>query len=313
MMHIDTSVLADRYEQRGISSDYFTPGRFHHLFPPLAVDYTKESFEKRFITRLNTDKRPVTYFLNLLLWDRIAGGRTAAFFLRLYHLSPWYFFLPLFLLLLYRSRGFLRKSFSRLTPRPRPSILFAMTTTGFLAMALEIVLIFLYQNIFGYLYQKIGLIVALFMFGLFLGAMLSPRIFEKKRPSLNILIFCEALLLLLALLLSNAADFLLYLSRTLPLVSEPFFFMILTGVGILAGCEFPLAADLYRKEGQDDAARASAVIDSTDHLGACAGALITGIILMPLLGILCTGLFLATLKAASLVPLLIIRRSADSL
>jgi hypothetical protein len=44
-------------------------------------------------------------------------------------------------------------------------------------------------------------------------------------------------------------------------------------------------------------------VDSADHLGACAGALVTGVILMPLLGVFQTGLFLALLKAASLLGL----------
>jgi len=50
------------------------------------------------------------------------------------------------------------------------SSLYAIFSTGFAAMGLEIILLFAYQNHYGCLYQKIGIIVALFMAGLAVGA-----------------------------------------------------------------------------------------------------------------------------------------------
>ena len=57
--------------------------------------------------------------------------------------------------------------------------LLAIATTGFAGMALEIILLFAYQNIYGHLYYKVGLIVTLFMLGLSLGGWAMLRLIPE--------------------------------------------------------------------------------------------------------------------------------------
>ena len=52
-------------------------------------------------------------------------------------------------------------------------------------MALEIILLFAYQNIYGHLYYKVGLIVALFMLGLSLGGWVMNRLISGKGTKLD--------------------------------------------------------------------------------------------------------------------------------
>ena len=61
----------------------------------------------------------------------------------------------------------------------------AIVSTGFAGMALEIILIFAFQNIYGYVYENIGLIIAVFMFGVSLGGGISNRLIIQSRSGKN--------------------------------------------------------------------------------------------------------------------------------
>ena len=79
-----------------------------------------------------------------------------------------WFALPLFILFLLRIAYVLIRK-DRLMHHLKFNGLLAIATTGFAGMALEIILLFAYQNIYGHLYYKVGLIITLFMLGLSLG------------------------------------------------------------------------------------------------------------------------------------------------
>jgi len=49
-------------------------------------------------------------------------------------------------------------------------------STGFLTMGSEILVIFVYQILYGYIYVQIGLIVTIFLAGLMPGAMLGEKL-----------------------------------------------------------------------------------------------------------------------------------------
>jgi len=183
---------------------------------------------------------------------------------------------------------------------------FAIGTTGFMAMAVEIILIFAFQNIYGYIYQKIGLIVAVFMFGLAVGSWLMNRKLRAPKKTISgeriwqlwLMIF-EGTILLFCLLLPKIIK--LFSTAGYQLLTSEYIFMLLLFIaGALTGIEFPLAAELYLLMKGRKVGRASGLIDSLDHLGACFGALLTGIIFAPLLGLAKTCWLLAVLKGVSL-------------
>ncbi|KPJ59958.1 MAG: hypothetical protein AMJ42_01655, partial [Deltaproteobacteria bacterium DG_8] len=71
----DSGILAKRYRNRQISSDYFTPYHFTMLLPEERVKFIRRSLEKKRGLRINTDSHPVTYFYNLVLWEIFSGKR----------------------------------------------------------------------------------------------------------------------------------------------------------------------------------------------------------------------------------------------
>jgi spermidine synthase len=78
-------------------------------------------------------------------------------------------------------------------------------------------------------------------------------------------------------------------------------FMILVAItGVLVGLEFPIAGKLYlvRKGGVGITA---GTIDSADHAGAFIGALLTGVLFVPLFGISGSCVIIAVLNLMSLL------------
>lgn len=105
---------------------------------------------------------------------------------------------------------------------------------------------------------------------------------------LAVTVFAAGLVLILAALRASSADWPVQLAT----------FGLVAAAGVLGGLVFPLAAAV--RLGDDPGiARAASVIDAADHIGACAGALVTGVALVPVLGISGTLLVVVTMKALS--------------
>jgi len=70
---------------------------------------------------------------------------------------------------------------------------YAMATTGFFGMSMNLSLIFKVQSQYGYIYQVIGILSALFMCGACAGSMASGYVLKKcRRVTLSILAALEA-------------------------------------------------------------------------------------------------------------------------
>jgi spermidine synthase len=164
-------------------------------------------------------------------------------------------------------------------------------------MAMEMLLTLLFQNLFGYVYTRLGLIVAAFMLGAAVGAPCGRFLACRSRRSAWLTFFSiEALFALLPLavwavavgsrsgsggLASSALELFLYGAVTL--------------TGWMVGVEFPLVNHLYRQTGRDLGSSA-AVMDAADHIGAALGALGMGVVLVPVLGVFGAGAVLAAFK-----------------
>lgn len=288
----DPTVLSRRFLDRRIQSETFSAYLFEQIFPQERVRTLRSVLESKGPERLNTDLHPVTYFYNLILWSRASSASLAGLFGFLQRIPYYGFFIPLLLLL--SVSIFLRKRFP-----PSSGALFTIATTGFFGLGLEIVILFLFQNFYGYVYQKIGLIVALFMFGLALGGAMANRLLkEPDNQALSYLKWSDAAICLLALItpwipvISTFAGW--------PVDGMLYGTMIL--IGISAGFQFPLVGAVCLSDGMGQA-RAAATLDSRDHLGACVGALLTGVFLVPLLGIGGTCTLIAGIKGVSLLGL----------
>ena len=154
-------------------------------------------------------------------------------------------------------------------------------------MGSQILIIFAFQILFGYIYEQIGWIVTVFLAGLLPGAIFGHRI---RNRGAGILIMADtALVILLVLFLF----LILQVGGRLPTVT-----FLIMGLCMSMACGIQMPVALYlRGDGKSGIIQAF----SADLMGAAAGTLITSVILIPYIGIIWTGVGLAGLKLVSAV------------
>ncbi|MDD5556857.1 MAG: hypothetical protein PHN82_06355 [bacterium] len=288
----DLGALARRWAERGIATDAFTPHHYLIWWLPERVAFTRESLEAAARVPLNTDLRPVTYYFNLIIWARHSGSAVAGALRVLERAGAGWFLAPLAALLLARL-GWLLASGRRGARQTAFHALLAVGAMGFSAIALEIILIFAFQSIYGYAYQMMGLIVALFMAGLASGGYCSTRVVAHPRRRTRPLLALAALALGLY---AGIVPSILRLVGASGARSEYVFAALILVTGFVAGLEFPLAGALYERHAAS-IGRTAARAGAADYLGACAGALLTGVVFVPLLGIAAACRILLALNA----------------
>ncbi len=293
----DSRILEARFESRKIESQYFSKYHYEMLLQPERVKFIADAFRKYSEVPENTDMNPITYYFGYMLWDRYSGGSLSPILrfvagIKLYHLLTILLSVFLLRILLHRLR---RERYWKFTSF---AALFSIWTTGMAGMAVSIILMFSFQNAVGYLYGNIGALVALFMFGLAIGGWLQRRdVTKPRREDLMILYesIAVAFILFLALFLSHVQG----LHGVSFSFIERLFYLLMFICGVYTGAEFPLTSSIYVGE-IEKLGRGVGIIDAMDHGGALVGALITGVLLVPVVGIVMTLCFLAGMKAVGL-------------
>ena len=280
---------------------------------------------------INTDFSPIGYYYTLMLWDELTRpqhDQTLQFMLQV----QWWWLLPpliipLLLVLFLRwreqrnwsnSKGPVAKGIdnnhlpenSNLDPERtdrvffrsiNTGILFTVFTTGFSTMALQIAVLFAFQNIYGFVYEMVGLIMALFMFGLAAGAFLSNR-YIKDKANLKLLAGMQLIIALLAGIIAIALPW----SAGLPSPTTIFvlFATITCASGLINGIDFPISAACHQSL-HGKAETTAGVVYGLELAGACLGAVVASAIVAPVLGILACCFMAAIVNFSAFVVLLI--------
>ena len=162
-----------------------------------------------------------------------------------------------------------------------------LLTTGCIGIGAEMLAIFAFQALYGYIYLRVGALVTVFLAGMFPGAWTGGRMAGKRRRALVAGdLMLGALLLLFFVLIQRqslgSAAWVLYCFGL--------------AVSFLCGFQFPLALSL---SGDDSAAASQSF--SADLVGAALGVLVVSLALIPFLGILRASLCLAAMKFVSAI------------
>jgi spermidine synthase len=311
----DPAVLAERYRSAGVVTPYFSDVQFAQVLQRDRMQSLNTALKDARIPSLNTDTRPITYFFNLILWGKFSGSSETA---ALKHIAR----VPFWALLCAVTALFACVYAFQARSDPVRNLgmnsIGAITTTGLAGMAFEIIFIFMFQNIYGYVYQKIGIIVSFFMFGLAAGGFLvnyCMAVLERPNrsgypPPSRIPLYQRLLMLFETsiLVFSIATPPLIALAASRPLQAhagvgvEIVFYALVLLSGFLTGGEFPLAGRIYFSTGQP-LQKTAGFVDGFDCLGASVGALATGLITLPLYGLANTCILIASLKAGCLLLL----------
>ncbi len=284
-LEIEPSLLASRLEERGLYGELWSETYLEFRLEEDRLSWLEENLGSQEI-ELNYDFSPAGFYYALSFWGRAyspASSTVLDFF------SDWeaeHFFLLLGGVLLLGGLLF----------SPRGTLIYAVGSSGGTAMGLDLLVLFTFQCLYGYIYQMAGVLMATFMLGMFLGGRLVINREQKKRKTflaLEVLVIASlGLFYGLALFLQQEMG---RIDPNLTLLLLAFYALL--GGGFL-GAQFPLAAALHPAGERGGVA---GLIYGADLIGGYLGGLAIGFVLFPLLGLGQTLLFLGGLKAVSFI------------
>jgi len=171
---------------------------------------------------------------------------------------------------------------------------YVLFSTGFVAMGMEMLIMFTFQVIYGYIYLEIGAVVTAFLLGLLPGALAGQR--WRAGPRFQITVSELVLLSLLCV-------FFLWVSFA-KVHPQPICFLLFCFVfSFFAGLQFPVAAKIMGEETSPAAGLLAA-----DLCGAAVGTLAAGTLLIPLWGIRTAAMVLILVKISSIMLFRLNRR-----
>jgi spermidine synthase len=279
--NISPEMLHQRLKKRSLKTSILSEFYLEYKLNLRQLNIFLESLDRARGIRDNRDLRPSGLFYSLALWNALFSPRLSKAFNLVSRIKLWMFILPLGILSLIFL--ILRRRSSEL---PRRSIWIAIATTGFAGMVVDMVLIFAFQSLYGYVYYKIGLIFTAFMIGLALGGSLMNRALDRMKNHLRIFTKIELGLVLYSLSLPLILMlFYLYVGNPFIYSLVQAIFLILSFIsGVLTGSEFPLANEIYLK-GTKRVGRVAGTLYASDLFGSWFGTLAAAVILIPVLGI----------------------------
>ena len=295
ILSVDVKYIVERVRQRNIRAEVVLPWYLEQKLHPGWQEWFQRFIEGR-SGKINSDFRPVGVFYSVSHWSALFAPSLRGLFRQLEKINLWALVVALVAVLLcyfliWRSgRG---RSL-------RMGILFSIITTGLAGMLFDLMLIFAFQSVYGYVFSWIGLLVASFMTGAACGALLVSRALKRSRnpfrfflkTELAIMGFaagCPLLLLAVYALLEGAET--LFFSRWL-------FLVLSFAGGLLISAQFPLANHLLLQD-RGEFTPTAGLLYALDLLGGWLGGVIGAVVLLPILGLLGTGIAVAMLKLSS--------------
>jgi spermidine synthase len=354
---VPVEALVERWEERGLETQLLTAPHIRLRLGQRRLDWFWTSLgeeEGGGKAVVNRDLHPVGLFYGLSYWNALFSPHLARVFAFTGRLKLWTLNLPiigcalLFLTvvkLTARGRGACFEPSRRACPElsRRVIVPVVIATTGFTGMTADLIIVFAFQTLYGYVYHWIGLLITAFMAGLSLGGLLMTRRLARignrvssksgarhlqSNSGARISTGNDSSKLLRSLrkclapyLLKLELAILLYwallpiaLSTLYARIPHPLVFTSIQGIllffnalaGFLVGSQFPLANRMWLKS-RENLRGTAGVLYACDLVGAFVGSIVVSVILIPVLGILETCLLAATLKLGSLLPVAALR------
>jgi len=290
---ISSTVILNRLAERSLKVDYLNPLHIQTILSPWRTAYFQTILHQEAAGEFNQDLRPVSFF-NQLRSDLALHNPWLANGFKKAEVIPFSFWLGLMIFLwaaLLVWFWFFPGTRSDLT------VLTSIGVSGFSAMALEILILVLFQIGLGILYLEIGLLMAFFMLGLAGGAFLAGSPKRPFRPSRPVLVGVQGLISVFFLLL-------LSMTKVMGIWPEGFLKLFLYGSmtvsGGLCGTFYALCSRAYYDLGKG-IGRTAGTLYGLDLLGASLASLGIPFVFLPLWGMPQTLFFLFLLNALTAI------------
>ncbi len=310
---LDRETLAQRSAAAGVPARYFrsTYFRFADELDPLKRERTVARLSAVRVPA-NTALNPISTFYQVMLWNRFSGSGlervlTGIQRVRLAWVHAGLLLLGLLGWIIGRVHLRLARGGGRVGAVPMRGLLLAVVAaTGGCGMALNLMLLFVFQSLCGYIYAAMGLLAAFFMLGLAGGAAWAPALARRYdgRPW-RLLLAGEGLLVAVAgclpavmvLGVSGMGNALGW--RAIALLV----YGLIAAVGAVVAAQF-VWANLLLRDAEPGRGTGVAAAMAADQFGAAAGGFAMAVILMPLFGLPAACLLLVTLKLSSVLVVL---------
>jgi len=301
----DTQTVIKRLRERHIKTNFLSPPYIESKLHKRRKEFLHASLKKYVNTKsINSNFTPLSVYHQLSYWNSLFAPKFQGFFKYFGNISALMFLLSIsFFIAVYLA---IRNKYPKL---PQPGVFSAITFTGFAGMGLELLIIFAFQIIYGYVFYWIGILLTSLMLGTGIGSMYIIGLKRDRLKSYKMLIITEVLFIIViaATWISISAFSGPSIASGLHVILKISFFMLSLFTGALVGAQFPLATILLAKP-KNNLTYTAGNLYAADLLGGWMGGLLCSILLLPVLGLLKTCIIITALKALSLLLLLFYRR-----
>ncbi len=296
---IDKMHIIERLSQRNIAADVIVPRHIEKKLHPGWQDWFPRFLEGG-SQKINSDFTPLGLFYSISHWNAVFAPSLRGIFGQFERInlrSVVLLFAVLLLLYLFfrpKKRQFFQGSIS-----------LSIITTGFAGMIFDLILIFTFQSIYGYVFSWIGLLVASFMAGAACGAMFITKVMARIENCFKFFIKID----LAMICFSIALPFIFHAVHAYLFSPGVFFFfrmlfLVISFIsGILIGSQFPLANMLYLRYSKS-LSNTAGLLYAFDLLGGWFGGIVGAIVFLPVLGLTGTCITVGLLKLTSFIVLI---------
>ena len=300
---VATGEIIKRFEVRKVQTSLFTKSYLEFRLHERWMKWFLQSMEKKG-TQINSDFRPIGVFLSLSYWNALFSPYLTGIF-------KWFegFSLQISIALLILFTLLIAVIFIKRPHLSRYSIPYAIFATGLAGMIFNLGVIFTFQTFYGYLYHQIGLLIAIFMFGVALSSFFITQRLDRIKRDSHLFLRIEMVIILFSFLFPFIFSIpSQYLEKTvISLLIYPVFLIMSFLSGAWIGIQFPLATKIYlgTPAKGETFGHTAGLLYGADLLGGFLGGLFGGILLLPVLGLKESCFMMAMIKITSLALLLI--------
>ncbi|MEW5822107.1 MAG: hypothetical protein AB1782_18075 [Cyanobacteriota bacterium] len=267
--------LQNKYNKSNINSDYFYPEIFEQLLQPEKILFVEKEIKNYKEYLINTDSNPISYLLNVYIYNKYTDSSNKIF--DILNKITLYWLIIIFVIIISiitLVEILFNKSFYQI---------YSMFILGFSGISLNIILMLIFQSNYGVLYHYIGLIIAVFMFGIATGCYFYNYVSVSNINKNYLFKAIIILFIILCLFISIAVMF------NIDLFNITTILVLNLLSGFIVGYSYSYINESYINH---IGSTYNGMIYAIDLLGASIGALILSSVLIPIIGISMTCLFL---------------------
>lgn len=297
IMRVSPDLISQRIKLENIKVDILVPAYLEYRLDKRWLEWFTHSSSGA-ATKINRDFVPVAVYQMLVIWNKQFSVGFANILKAFESLSLKVFLMPVLLI-----TGVLFALFYYKRNLVKLTVAYSIATTGFFSMLINLILIFSFQVVYGYLYHRIGLLISIFMAGTALGSIFMTYISKKAKNSLSLFIKLEVAVVLFtyfsAIIISGLAGYASFMA----MVFIALFFIS----GLLIGLEFSLAAKMCLKD-KEKIGFTSGLLYFCDLVGGWLAGIMGAVVFLPVLGLFNSCMVILFLKLSSLLLLVVFRK-----